>query len=246
MRVTLLLCILLIAGFSPAQAELLTTLLSTNRVEIHSTYTGAEIVLFGAIDDPDVVPKAGEYQVAVTVTGPRNTLVVRHKERAGLIWLNRSRQRFNEVPGFHALLTSRPMESMISLDMQDHLGFSPVSRATPPLTDPDFLGALLRLKRADKLYQTRNDAVGFVTPRLFQTRIDLPAIAPLGRYFVETSVFQGGALLVSSKNEFFLSKTGFEALVATEARSRPWIYGLAAILGALAMGWLASVAFRRD
>ncbi len=43
----------------------------------------------------------------------------------------------------------------------------------------------------------------------------------------------------------FVNKTGFQAEVAFIARTQPALYGLAAILIALAAGWAAAAAFRK-
>jgi uncharacterized protein (TIGR02186 family) len=248
MRMLLAILVLLIPG--PALAETLTTLLSTNRVEIHSTYTGAEITVFGAIEfDGAIAPDAG-YQVTVTITGPRGPLIVHKKERVGPIWINRRRERFDKAPGYHAVLSSEPIAAIVEAPSLTELTFDPdddvgaEAGGTP--TNAAFLPSLIRLKEQAGLFRKDEAGISFVGNRLFQARIVLPASAPLGRYFVSTHAFSGGKSIAESNNEFFLSKTGFEALVAQEARNRPWLYGLAAILSALGMGWLASVAFRRD
>jgi uncharacterized protein (TIGR02186 family) len=233
-----------------AQADTLTTLLSTNRVEIHSTYSGAEIVIFGAMDFEGAAPPAGGVQIAVTVTGPRNTIIVQKKERVGPIWINRVRVRYDKAPGYHAVMSSEPLSAITDAATIKDMTFDPAddvpSSGAPDPQRMAYLPELVRLRKADGLFRKDEAGIGFVGNRLFQTRITLPANAPLGRYFVSTHAFSGGKSIASSSNEFFLTKTGFEALVASEARNRPWLYGLTAMLSALGLGWLASVAFRRD
>ena len=71
-------------GVSPATAERLVAALSSHRVAITSNYTGGLGVAFGAIErDGQTVARAGNYDVVVTVTGPRQSIVVREKEPLG-------------------------------------------------------------------------------------------------------------------------------------------------------------------
>jgi uncharacterized protein (TIGR02186 family) len=231
-------------------AETLTTLLSTNKVEIHSTYTGAEIVIFGALDFEGGAPPPGGIQIAITVTGPRNMIAVHKKSRVGPIWINNEKVRFDKAPGYHAVIASEPLSEIADAATIKDMTFDPAddvpgADAVAASSRP-FLRELVRLKTQEELFRADDAGVTFVNGRLFQSRITLPAKAPLGRYFVVTHAFSGGKAIAESNNEFFLTKTGFEALVAREARERPWLYGCVAILCALGMGWLSSVAFRRD
>lgn len=43
-----------------------------------------------------------------------------------------------------------------------------------------------------------------------------------------------------------VAKVDFEQAVATAAQDHPWFYGLVTAFGALAVGFIANVAFRRD
>jgi uncharacterized protein (TIGR02186 family) len=233
--------ILVLMALSPGQAaDRLTTLLSTNRVEIHSTYSGAEIVLFGAIEGAvsEIDP------VSVRVIGPRGPITIREKARLGPIYLNRSSAKLADIPQFHLLATSLPLADMKSVAGFDESALSPLAGQTTKESQSRFIDALMRLKEEQELYRIEPATVRFATPRLFQARIALPANAPLGRYYVESSLYGGET--EQSRNEFFLVKSGFEARLASEARNRPWLYGLVAMFFALAMGWLASIAFRRD
>jgi hypothetical protein len=67
---------ILLALASPTRAERLITTLSTSRVLISSNFTGADVVLFGSVErDAQTVARRGVYDIVVTVTGPRETVV---------------------------------------------------------------------------------------------------------------------------------------------------------------------------
>src|SRR2546421_11435300 len=80
---------ILLALVSPAAAEKLITTLSTSRVLIASNFTGADVVLFGSVErDAQSVARRGGYDVVVTVTGPRGTVVTFRKESVVGFWIN--------------------------------------------------------------------------------------------------------------------------------------------------------------
>ena len=69
-----------------AGAETLVTSLSTHYVRITANFTGADLVLFGAVErDARTVARRGGYDVIVTVTGPRQTFVTRRRGAAPVV-----------------------------------------------------------------------------------------------------------------------------------------------------------------
>ena len=72
-----------------AAAERLVVSLSNHRVAVTSNFVGEELVLFGTIEpDPTTSPLRPPYDLVVTVTGPRQTIRTRRKERMLGIWVN--------------------------------------------------------------------------------------------------------------------------------------------------------------
>ena len=246
--------VLAIAAAAPARAESLVASLSTSRVQITSNYTGAAIVVFGAIEkDGQTVARAGPYDVVVTVRGPRASLVVREKEPMGPIWLNRDRQPFADVPLYIAVLSSRKVEEVTTDALRNRLkvGLEAIVNA-PDFTysrggaDRPFRAALLRLQKQERLYLENARGVTFLTTSLFRAPVPIPAIAPPGNYEVDVILFSDNVMLARSQTNFELVKSGFEQDVAALAREWSLLYGLAVAAMAVLFGWIASVIFRRD
>ncbi len=59
---------------APASAQKLVTSVSSHRVLVNSSFTGAELVVFGTIEDA-ANTQIGKYDVVVTVRGPARWLV---------------------------------------------------------------------------------------------------------------------------------------------------------------------------
>ena len=72
----------LACGGAPAAAEHLVASVSTQRVQVTSNFTGTELVLFGTVDpDPPSGARAQTYDRVATVSGPRQSLLTRRKDR---------------------------------------------------------------------------------------------------------------------------------------------------------------------
>jgi len=238
-----------------ARAERLITSVSSSRVLINSSYTGADLVLFGAIERDGVsVSRAGPYDIVVTVRGPSGPFTVREKKRVGPIWINADQQKYAGLPGYLAIHSTRPLDEVTSepLRQRFQVGIQETVAARGGGARPDdvqrqtFHDALIRIKTASGLFQANDRGVVFLSPSLFRAAISLPAIAPLGNYEAVVTLFADGAPLATEKTDFEVVKTGFEARVALAAFNQSWLYGLLTAFMALGFGWLANYAFRRD
>lgn len=241
---------------SGAQAERLIVSVSNHRVTVTPNYAGEELVLFGSVEkDADTPAGRNDYDLVVTVSGPRAELVTRRKERKFGIWINTDYRQFLNVPSYLAVFANRPLDAIAPPEVQrrQQLGLTNVlltQRVGPDYADvvpsDPFRSAFVRLRGEHGLYREANAAVTFLTPTLFRTGIPLPAEVPIGIYNVDIKLFAAGALVARSETAFEIVKVGFEQFVANAARHHGFVYGLITASMALMTGWLASIVFRRD
>ena len=246
----------MLASAGSASAERLVTSLSSHRVMITSNFTGAELVLFGSVErDAATVPRRGGYDLVATVTGPRQTLVTRRKDRVFGIWVNVESRAFVEVPSYLAIFSNKPFDAIANANMlrQNRVGFANTmltQQIGPDLADTNSEDSLrmafIRLRQASKLYIEQPNGVTFLTPALYRASILLPAETPVGAYEVDVKLFADGAMIARTASALEVVKVGFEQFVAASARDYGFLYGLVTMAMALMTGWLASVAFRRD
>src|SRR6185436_18858666 len=90
-------------AISPAQAERLIVSVSNHRVTVTPNYSGEELVLFGSVEKDATTPANRNYDLVVTVGGPRADMVTRRKERKFGIWINTDSRQFLKVPSYLAL-----------------------------------------------------------------------------------------------------------------------------------------------
>jgi uncharacterized protein (TIGR02186 family) len=250
--------LVLSAGFAAddAHAERLIVSVSNHRVTVTPNYAGEELVLFGSVEKDDKTPgNRGNYDLVVTVSGPRADMVTRRKERKFGIWVNNDYRQFLKVPTYLALFSNRPFDVIAPPEVQrrQQLGLNNVlltQRVGPDYADvvPDdaFRSAFVRLRSQHGLYREATSAVTFLTPTLFRTGIPLPGEVPIGTYDVDIKLFADGALVTRTDTAFEIVKVGFEQFVATTARQNGFIYGLVTAFMALMTGWMASIVFRKD
>jgi uncharacterized protein (TIGR02186 family) len=245
----------LVADSRPAAAERLIASLTNHRVMITSDYTGVELVLFGSVErDATNLVRRGPYDIVATITGPRQSLRARRKQRVVGIWVNTASHTFIDPPSYLAVLASRPLDAITSADNQRRMQLGIANTPFPELIHDDigevsndpFRAAVVRLMRERGLYDEEPNAVTFLTPTLFRAAISLPAQVPIGTYAVDVKLFADGNLIASTDSAFEIVKVGFEQFVVNAAREHGLLYGLATALMALVTGWIASVAFRRD
>jgi uncharacterized protein (TIGR02186 family) len=239
-----------------AHAERLIVSVSNQRVTVTPNYSGEELVLFGSVErDDKTAADRSNYDLVVTVSGPRADMVTRRKERKFGIWINTDYRQFLQVPSYLAIFANRPIDAIAPPEVQrrQQLGLNNVlltQRVGPDYADvvpnDPFRSAFIRLRSQHGLYREQTSAVSFLTPTLFRTGIPLPAAVPIGTYDVDIKLFAHGALVTQTETTFEIVKVGFEQFVATTARQSGFTYGLVTAFMALMTGWMASVVFRKD
>jgi uncharacterized protein (TIGR02186 family) len=209
-------------------------------------------VLFGAVErDAASATRHSGYDAVITVTGPRQDVVTRHKERVAGIWVNAQSRTFVDVPAYLAVLSNRSLAAIASADTLQRLQIGIVqtpmasAAADDPTTDA-FRAAFRRLNREHGLYREEANAITFLTPNLFRAAIELPANAPIGTYEIDVKLFADGVLVTRQSSAIEIVKVGFEQFVASAAREHGFAYGLATATLALLTGWAGSIVFRRD
>ncbi|MEZ5889728.1 MAG: TIGR02186 family protein [Xanthobacteraceae bacterium] len=248
--------LLLMSPFAAGAAERLVATLSTQRVLINSVFSGAELVLFGAIErDANAPARRFGYDIAVIVSGPAQSLLTLRKQRVVGIWVNVESRTFVDVPSYLAIYANRPFDQIAKPEVlrRLHIGFDNTilrQRIGPDLADvvreDAFRQAFLRLKVDRHLYLESSKAVTFLAPTLFRASVPLPADASVGSYSVDVMLFADGALITRTTSAFEILKVGFERFVVTAARDYGLLYGIVTVMMALATGWFASIVFRRD
>jgi uncharacterized protein (TIGR02186 family) len=240
----------------PAGAERLVSSLSSHIVQITSNFTGVELILFGTVEnDQATVPHNGSYDIVATVTGPRESVVARRKERIFGIWINAQSRTFVDVPSYLEVLATRSFDGIADAEMlhREQIGIANISlpqQIGPDIADvipnDQFRQAFVRIKREHRLYGEIANGMTFLTPTLYRASIFVPAEALVGNYDVEVKLFADGAVIARTNSAFEIVTVGFEHFIANAAVNYGLAYGVATAMMAVMTGWFASIVFRRD
>lgn len=239
---------------APVVAEDIQIGLSTNRVAITTDFQGADLTIFGSLEniDPQVV-RQGRYDVIVVLEGPARPVVVRRKDRVFGVWVNTASQTFVNVPATYALATTRAMQDITSPDSfrQLSLGISnlhiePADRSAGAETITEFTRALRERKIASGLFSLRVGGVEFLSNSLFRATLSLAPDVTVGTHRARAFLFRNGAFVAESSANLVIVKSGFEQRIARTAVDHGLLYGIGAVLLALVTGWLGRMLFRKD
>ena len=250
MRCVALIAALLLLG--AAREPVLVPDVSQREIEIAYSFTGAELLLFGAIVYPGGVVPDGRTDVAVVLKGPPQSLLVREKSKlGGLIWANTDSARFQSAPTYYAIASSRPIEEIVDARTAaiyelglGNIHLSPASGSTPGEAQR-FENGFVDLRARNQLFIARPGSVEITRNILYRARLTIPARVPVGRYTAETFLIRDGKIVAAATRDVDIRKTGFERFVATAAIKWPFIYGLLAVALSIGLGWGAGAIFRR-
>lgn len=241
LRLALFLLILL-PGCALAQVEVVVTN-SDPVVAVHSNFRGQAVTLFGTIDPPP--DDDGTYDVVVVVQGPSTDWVVREKQRQFGFILNAASVRYDRVPGYYGVFSSRPL-AQLGLEAFPRFDLTAVvASQRTEADDPAFDGEFIRLMSDAGRFSVAERGGTMLSPSAFSVRVPIASNATNGLYLARAFVVANGEIVAEGTTRYTVRTQGFERYVADLARSNPPVYGLATILIALATGWLGGVLFKR-
>ncbi|MEM6460586.1 MAG: TIGR02186 family protein [Pseudomonadota bacterium] len=242
------------AASARAENERLDIGISTNEIAITSDFAGADLTVFGALDNADpLLLQLGQYDIIVALEGPAREMIVRKKERVFGIWINRYAMRFEPAPASYSLSSTLPIDRIaeqIELSGRtigiEHILLTPAGNVGDGSRVPEFREALLRLQVEDGIYQSEPVGVEFVSSSLFRATLRLPANIPVGEHKLRAFLFKSNEFVMERELRLRVLKTGVEQFIFELAHQHAFVYGLLAVLLAIVTGWLGSIMFRRD
>jgi len=228
--------------------------LSTDTVEITADFNGADLTIFGSVENQDpVLARQGRYDVIVVLEGPSGPLVVRKKARVAGMWINTQSVAYDNVSETYSVSTTRAAQDItdpqnykrLSLGV-NNLYYEPTSKAISPLLLDEFTKALRSLKVASGSYTERIGGVQFLSQGLFRATVALPANVPIGAHKARAFLFKNGQFIRETSAPLNIAKAGLEQFLFRFAHDYGFLYGVLAVALALVTGWLGRLMFSRD
>ena len=247
MRVLLAILALVLLG--GARDPILVPEVSQHEVQVRQGFTGAELLLFGAILSPEGTRAAQDYDIVVVLKGPTGPVELREKRRVAGIWINAASTELHSVPSYFAMASTRPIAKIVDGKTAAiyELGLSWLQLSPTGAIDPKalqrFNAGLVDLRRRNGLYRQDEGGVKVSEQVLYQARISLPSSVPTGSYTAETFAISRGQVVATAISQIEVRKLGFEGAIARFAENWSLLYGLLAVAISVLMGWLAGRVF---
>ena len=225
---------------------------SQSRIEVRQGFTGADLLLYGAVIDPGGTSGGTEYDIVVILKGPTQAIRLREKDRIAGIWMNAAATDFRSAPSYFAVASSRPISEIVDPRTAaiyelgtEFIQLSPSGQIDPVVQDR-FARGLVEMRERAGLYKEEAGAVRISEKVLYQARITLPSNVTTGEYTAETFAIANGRVLASATADVDVVKVGLEGRVVQASQRWSLFYGMGAIMLSLTMGWLAGRLFDRS
>jgi uncharacterized protein (TIGR02186 family) len=246
---------LMVLALSPlliaADKPVLVPDISARQVQIRYSFSGAQLLLFGAVVYPGGRAPNRPVDLAVVLRGPVQPILVREKQKIAGIWMNADSNRFRSAPSFYAVASSKPVNELLDertaaiYELGLHnLQLSPGGGALPE-KERSFEAGLLDLRKRQGLYSENPSGVQIIDGVLYRAVITIPSQVPVGTYTAETFLIDRNKVIAAATRDIQIDKSGFERFVALAARRHEFLYGLSAVSLSLFLGWAAAAVFRR-
>lgn len=235
--------------------EPLATDLSEHEIAITADFNGMDLLLFGSTGNPGLTGADGEkpdIDVIVVVHGPEVPMKIWRRERVAGIWINSKPVQFDNVPGYYAVASNRPLAEIASDNYLRSQNIGADNLVLISVEDvsveekAELRHAILGNRGEAGLFLLDEGAVTYPDGRLFRSVIHFPANVPEGDYRVIVRLFIDGTQIDQSYTIVNVGKRGLERQIYSWAHDYSLLYGIAAVLIAMFAGWLASVAFRKN
>jgi uncharacterized protein (TIGR02186 family) len=232
-----------------ARDPILVPEISQHEIQVRQGFTGAELLLYGAILTPEGTRAGRDYDIVVVLKGPTQSIVLREKRKVAGIWINADSTEFRSAPSFFAVASSQPIAKIVDGKTAaiyelglPWLQLSPIG-AIEPKEQTRFASGLVDLMTRNGLYNQAEGAVTIKEQVLYQARISLPSSVQTGTYTAETFAIARGRVVASAISHVEVRKLGFEGAIARFADEQSFLYGLLAVAISVFMGWIAGRLF---
>jgi len=232
--------------------EAIEIIVATDSITIGTDFAGADLYIAGVVENADPLNfRQGGYHVIVTLEGDRRKMVMREKKRRLGVWINADAATFYNVPLYYALVSTGELHDISAPELLRDLGIGlnnmPLhSDSKQSSREEHFRGELIRIKTAQNLYRENIGAITFGRASLFRAHFQLPANLPAGNYRINAYLFKEGAYLNHASTQIDITRAQLTYSIFYAAHSYRVLYGLAAVVMAILVGFVGRLVFRRD
>ncbi len=214
--------------------------LENSTVSVGTFYNGTTVQASGT------VPTGSD--VVVVVSGEPEELHLKLKGKAaGFLWMNIGDLTLSNAPQVYMVYANADVGSLLkSAEMPFSLAaLKNRIEMSMPETDKDKLfKEFIKLKEEESVYAVRPSAISLEKNGHFNLDLTLSPRMKQGDYTITTYAIQNGQITGTTTKTLTIGLTGFPAWISKMAFHNALVYGLLAVLIALAAGLLMGVLFK--
>lgn len=229
---------------SPAAEKPLLMELASSNLKISTFYNGTTLEATGSVpDDVDVV---------LQVSGPKKEVHLKEKGKiAGFLWMNKTDVSLENTPAVYMVYTPPgPADKYLTPELG--LGYKALMNditIKPESEDKDFIfGEYVKLMEKSGVYAIHEGAVKYgesnENMKGFSATLDIPSMMSPGSYQVKALAIKNGAVFDETQENLSVELTGLPETIANIAFGQPLLFGIMAVIIALATGLIIGTIFK--
>jgi len=212
-------------------------------VDIGAFFNGKRLEITGEI------PSSGD--LLVELTGPAVDSTYDVQGQLGPFWMTTDKVELKDAPRMYILLLPSGEEwprRAASLGWGLESLESRISISQTQLSKDDVFGMFIDTKRAEGKYAEVAGAISYAAAaggrKRFTAVCELPPSTAPGKYMIKVSVLDGGKQVDDLSTELDIQEVGFVKFVHDLAMGRGLIYGILAVIIALATGMIMALVLK--
>ena len=240
-------CVILFSSGSVRAA--LTTEVSPQDIPINLMYHGAKLNIKGESD-------ANDDLIVRISSDPIDAHMKFKGKAAGLFWMKMGDISFEHVPAAYILTSSRNVDDLLLKNerINEGLGYESIKakakvESTAPNMDPDlWIEEFVKFKKAENLYRIQEGTIARnqgPNHNGYQVDIDWPFQAGPGTYNIEVLAVRNGKVVDRTETNLTVARSGIVAKLSDLAFNHAAVYGLIAIVVAMAAGFAVGALFKK-
>ncbi len=214
-------------------------------IDVGSFFSGSELTISGDIKATD--------DVIIEITGKDGTNNFELKGRVGPFWMTTGKVELENIPSFYLVLLPEGKDWLQRADTLG-LGMDQIKRrlkTSGTVQVPENIFSMFKkLKKSEELYDEISGAVTYSAVKdgmkHFVGKCKVPSSIALGSYEIKATVVTSGTRGPEFQGRLKVQEIGFVKFVNKLASDRRIIYGVSAVIIALAAGLLMGVLFRQS
>jgi len=236
--------------FSGEPAWALTTEVTPQNIPINLLYNGAWISVKGESDAND--------DLIIRISSEPTDAHMKFKGKAaGLFWMKMGDISFEHVPTVYLLYSSRNLDSLLQEDKRiiEGIGIESIKAGTKmessgaDMDSDRWIAEFIKFKKAEKLYDIEEDAITRphgTDSNEYQLDIKWPYQAAPGTYTIEVLAVRDGNVVDRAETSLTVARTGIVEKLSNLAFNHAAVYGIIAIIVAMAAGFAVGALFKKS